>query len=133
MFPIFADYAGINGFLGTRASIMLDVVFLAMFLVLPVLAWSIAMVRVRRRFMLHKLTNLTIAAILLAAIVAFEVDMQFISGWRDRAAPSPYWPHGVMISLYVHLVFSISTAFLWVYVVAGALRNIPVPPGAFSL
>jgi uncharacterized membrane protein YozB (DUF420 family) len=34
-----------------------------------------------------------------------------------------------MTSLYVHLVFSISTACLWVYVVAAALRNIPLPPG----
>lgn len=126
---LLADYSGIDGFLGTRASIMLDVVFLAMFLVLPVLAWSIGMVKVCRRFLLHKRTNLTIAAVLLAAIVAFEIDMQFVSGWRDRAASSPYWPHGVMTSLYVHLVFSISTAFLWAYVVAGALRNIPVPPG----
>ena len=40
--PFLAEFHGINGFLGTRASIMLDVVFLAMFLVLPVLAWSIA-------------------------------------------------------------------------------------------
>jgi uncharacterized membrane protein YozB (DUF420 family) len=33
-----------------------------------------------------------------------------------------------MASLYVHLVFSISTFFLWVYVVTGALRNFPSPP-----
>ena len=41
------DYPGIDGFLGTRASLMLDVVFLAMFAVLPVMGWSIW--KVRRR------------------------------------------------------------------------------------
>ncbi len=126
---VLGTYSGINGFLGTRASIMLDVVFLAMFLLLPLLAWSIWQVRYRRRYTLHKFTNLSIAAILLVAVLTFEIDMQFISGWRERASASPYWPAGVMASLYVHLVFSISTTLLWIYVVAGALRNIPVPPG----
>ncbi len=129
---LLGEYSGINGFLGTRASLMLDVVFLAMFLLLPVLAWSIWHVRYRRRYTLHKRTNLTIAAVLLIAVAAFEIDMQFVSGWRDRAAASPYWPRGVTISLCVHLVFSISTTLLWIYVVAGALRNIPVPPGPSS-
>ena len=40
------DYGGINGFLGTRASLMLDVVFLAMFVVVPVLAGSVYLVYV---------------------------------------------------------------------------------------
>jgi uncharacterized membrane protein YozB (DUF420 family) len=125
-------YAGINGFLGTRASLMLDVVFLAMFLVLPVMGLSIGMVRFRRNYLWHKRAQLILAVVLLTAVAAFEIDMQFVSGWRDRAAPSPYWKTGVMTSLDVHLVFSISTFFLWLYVVTGALRNIPRPPGPSS-
>ncbi len=46
----------------------------------------------------------------------------------QTAQPSPFWPVGVKSSLYIHLVFSISTFFLWLYVVFGALRNIPKPP-----
>jgi len=122
-------YAGINGFLGTRASLMLDVVFLAMFLVLPVLGVSIAMVRLRRNYAWHKQVQLILATVLLVAVAAFEIDMQLVSGWRERAAASPFWKTGVMTSLYVHLVFSVSTFFLWIYVVEGALRNIPRPPG----
>jgi putative membrane protein len=126
---ILAEYYGINGFLGSRASLMLDVVFLAMFLVLPVLGWSIVMVRYRRLFVIHKRVQLAIAIVLLAAIVAFEIDMQFVSGWRDRAASSRLWPAGVMASLYVHLFFAVTTAAIWIYVVTGALRNIPRVPG----
>jgi putative membrane protein len=126
---LLAQFRGFNGFLGTRASLMLDVVFLAMFLVLPVLGVSIGMVRFRKNYAWHKRAQLIITAVLLVAVAAFEIDMQFVSGWRDRAEPSPFWKTGVMTSLYVHLVFSISTFFLWLYVVAGALRNIPVPPG----
>jgi uncharacterized membrane protein YozB (DUF420 family) len=124
-----AEYPGINGFLGSRASIMLDVVFLAMFLVLPVLGVSIGLVRFGKQYAWHKRIQLTLAVVLLAAVAAFEIDMQVVSGWRPRAMPSPYWPTIVLTSLYIHLVFSISTFFLWLYVVIGALRNIPKPPG----
>jgi putative membrane protein len=123
-----AIYPGINGFLGSRASVMLDVVFLAMFFVLPVLGIGIGMARFRRQYTWHKRIQLTVAAILLLAVGAFEIDMQFVSGWRERAQPSVYWPTGVKTSLYIHLVFSISTFFLWLYVVVGALRNFPKPP-----
>jgi len=126
---LLADFSGLSGFLGTRASLMLDVVFLAMFLVLPVLGVSIAMVRFRRNYAWHKRAQLILALVLFIAVAAFEIDMQFISGWRDRAATSPFWKTGVMSSLYIHLIFSISTFVLWIYVVAGALRNIPRPPG----
>jgi len=43
-----------DGFLGTRATLMLDVVFLAMFVVLPVLAASIYLVRARKNYLWHK-------------------------------------------------------------------------------
>ena len=39
------DYPGIDGFLGTRASLMLDVVFLAMFAVIPTMAVSVHLVK----------------------------------------------------------------------------------------
>jgi putative membrane protein len=130
---LLAEAPGVNGFLGSRASLMVDVVFLAMFLVLPVLGWSIWQVKVRRRFLLHKRVQLTLAAVLLMAVTAFEIDMRFISGWRQRAEPSPYWASGVVtISLCIHLVFSITSFCLWLYVVIGALRNVPNPPGPSS-
>ena len=106
-----------------------DVVFLVMFLVVPVLGWSVWQVKFRRNFVLHKRVQLTLAAVLLAAVAAFEFDMRFISGWRERAEPSVYWASGVVqTSLYVHLLFSISTFCLWLYVVIGAVRNMPNPP-----
>ena len=45
---------GIDGFLGTRASFMLDVVALAMAVLLPVLGWSIYLVKYRQKYALHK-------------------------------------------------------------------------------
>jgi hypothetical protein len=127
-------YPGIDGFLGTRASLMLDVVFTAMFVVLPVLAWSIRQVRSHQRYLLHKRVQLALGLVLLVAVALFEIDMQFITDWRKRAEPSPYYSTWVFPVLYIHLFFAIPTAVLWVFVIVQALRRFPVPPlpGAHS-
>jgi putative membrane protein len=128
------DYPGIDGFLpGSRATIMLDVVFVALFAVLPVMGWSIWLIKARRNYRLHKKVQLALGIVLLIAVAAFEIDMQFISGWRPRAIPSPHYGDGtpafwVMKSLLVHLFFAVPTAVLWVYVIVAGLRNIPNPP-----
>ena len=129
---------GLDGFLPWRGSLMLDVVFLAMFLVIPVMAWSIQQAK-KGRYTLHKRVQLILAAGLLAAVAAFEVDMQLFTDWRARAAGwsgqpgSPYYNAGsrdgvVVYALWVHLVFAVSTAFLWVFVVVQAMRKFPKPP-----
>lgn len=122
------DYPGIDGFLGTRASIMLDVVFLAMFAVLPAMGLSIYLVKFRRQYTVHKWVQLVLGGVLLVAVVAFEVDMRFITDWRKRAAESPYADNWVNYSLAIHLCFAVSTAVLWVFVIVQALRKVPVPP-----
>jgi putative membrane protein len=132
-FLLAESYPGIDGFLGTRASLMLDVVFLAMFAIVPLLAISIYLVKVKRKFTLHKRLQLGMAAVLLVTVLAFEIDIR-VHGWEERAEPSPYFdpaakftcPAG--IGLVIHLLFAIPTLLLWVYVVVQALRKFARPP-----
>jgi uncharacterized membrane protein YozB (DUF420 family) len=113
----------------------MDVVLVGLIALLPVLAWSIALVR-RGRYAAHKRLQLFIVAALLVAIVVFEIDIRLISDWRVRAAgaaawggaPNPWWPVGVLTALGIHLVFAVSTLVLWVWVVWEALARFPVPP-----
>ncbi len=123
---------GVDGFLGTRGSIMLDVVFLAMFAVVPVLLLSIVLVKRRRLYRVHKFIQLALGLVLLLAVAAFEIDMQLFTDWRQRAIDSPYYQaqgwSAVMTSLVVHLAFAIPTLFLWVWVIVQALRKFPNPP-----
>lgn len=123
------DYPGWDGFLGTRASLMLDVVMVAMFVVVPVLLWSVYQVRYRRRYQLHKATQIVLTALLFGAVIAFEVEVR-VFGWQERAAGqlggSPMglvWP-----VLWVHLCFAVTTFVLWAVVFVMALRRFPVPP-----
>ncbi len=120
-------FPNIDGFLGTRASLTLDLVAIAMLGVLAVLGLSVYVVRFRQRYALHQRVQLSLVAALAALIVLFETDMR-INGWRARAEASPYYPTWVMPVLAVHLVFSISTTVLWIWVTAAALRRFDRPP-----
>jgi len=122
-----AGLGGIDGFLGTRASIGMDVVLVGLWLLLPVLGWSVVLVR-RGRYSTHKALQLLIAAALFAAIVVFEIDVRLVSDWKARARPSPWWPGGVLGALGIHLVFAVSTLGLLVWVLWEALRLFPAPP-----
>ncbi len=120
-------FPGLDGFLGSRASLATDFVFVALFAVLPMLAISIALVR-RRAYRWHRRIQLAIAVALLVAVAFFEIDMRFVSGWKPRAVASPFWPTGVWTALGVHLVFAVSTVVLWTWVVWEAVRRFPTPP-----
>ena len=126
--PLDAIGRGVDGFLGTRASLGMDLVLVALLAVLPLLAWSVHLVRNRRAFVAHKRCQVLIAGALLAAIVVFEVDIRLVSDWRLRAAASPWWPTGVLAALGVHLVFAVSTLVLWTWVLWEAFARFPVPP-----
>ncbi len=124
----------IDGFLGTRASFMLDFVFLAMFLVLPVMAFSIWLVK-RGHYLWHKRVQVVLGLVLLVAVTAFEVDVRWSEykgiPWSQRAFPAPEAARAIVYQvLYVHLFFAVSTSLLWVYVIVQALRkfdSIPTP------
>ena len=126
---------GIDGFLGTRASIGMDVVLVGLIALLPMLAWSIALVR-RGRYLAHKRLQFFIMAVLFAAIVVFEIDVRLLSDWKARAAGGPpwaaernaWWPAGVLVALGIHLVFAVSTFVLLAWVFWEAIVRFPSPP-----
>ncbi|MFO0947844.1 MAG: DUF420 domain-containing protein [Planctomycetota bacterium] len=111
----------------SRASFMLDFVAVAMFLILPILTFSIYLVKSRKNYRLHKQLQVFLGALLLVAVALFELDIR-IHGWRHLAEPSPYYHTALFPVLYVHLFFAVSTSLLWVVTIVHALRVIPSPP-----
>ena len=121
-----------QGFLPfSRASFMLDVVAVAMVAIVPVLTWSIYLVKYKRNFVLHKRLQLALGGTLLVAVTLFELDMRF-NGWQHLAKASAYYDTLVFPMLYIHLFFAVSTALLWIYVIIGAMRNFDKVPSPNS-
>lgn len=130
-----SGYPGLDGFLGTRAPLILDVLCLAMLVVLAVLGGSIYQVKRHRRYELHKSIQITLAVFLLLVVTIFEVDIR-LHGWQERAAGKlgADVPSRVFLAMYVHLVFAVTTVVLWVATIVLALRRFPKPllPGPHS-
>jgi len=124
-----------RGFLGYDASPMLDVVVCALVLLVPLLVWSVFQAKVRKRFALHRTGQLVLAAILLTAVILFEIDMRLQGGWERIVNRDPANPRltgaaldQVRTMLSVHLCFAISTPFLWGTTIILALKRFPNPP-----
>ncbi|MBW3540361.1 MAG: DUF420 domain-containing protein [Planctomycetes bacterium] len=125
-----------RGFLGNNASLMLDVVVCALVLVVPVLIYSIYVVKVRRNYTRHRNIQLGLGALLLATVAAFEIDMQLVhGGWQNivnRPGEPPRLDADEMAAarglLSVHLVFAVSTPVLWALTLLLAWRRFSSPP-----
>jgi putative membrane protein len=122
-----------NGFLGYRASLMLDVVVCALAIVVPLLLASLFAVKVLKKYSLHKKMQILLAAVLLLAVALFEVDMRLQGGidgiLSKRSRPLSAEERASFNQLlYVHLFFAISTVGLWIATLSLALKRIPLPP-----
>jgi hypothetical protein len=129
-----------DGFLGYRASFMLDFVVVALLLIVPILLYSLWGVKVGRHYALHRKLQLLLGIVLLIAVGAFEIDLHLVQGgWRAVMAKqtpplSEAQLAGVQSVLRIHLLFAATTPFLWLTTIVLALRNFPKPlaPGAHS-
>lgn len=125
-----------EGFLGYRATFMLDIVVCALVLVVPILIYSIYLVKVKRDYTRHRFLQLALAGVLAFAVAAFEIDIQLIhGGWEsvvvkhaDSGPPTEAQLDTIRNMLYVHLFFAITTPFLWAATIVLALKRYPNPP-----
>ncbi len=125
-----------NGFLGYPTTFMLDFVVCALALVVPLLLWSLWLVKFRRHYVAHKRLQIALGIILLLAVTAFEVDVQMVhGGWEKIVAKQQLSPDALTAKissvrpyLLVHLVFAVTTPLLWIVTMTLALRRFKNPP-----
>jgi uncharacterized membrane protein YozB (DUF420 family) len=112
---------------------MMDVVTLGMVAVVPLLAWSLYLVKARRAYASHGRIQKALGLTLLVVVTLFELEVRF-HGWREQAKPSPYFGTVLFPVLYVHLFFAVSTSLLWIYTLAAAWRGFgrAMTPGPHS-
>ena len=129
-----------DGFLGYRTSFMLDFVVCALVIIVPVLVYSLWLVRVKREYVQHKWLQIALGIILLFAVGAFEIDLQWVhGGWENIVQKSH--PDKVALAakvaeaspyLWVHLFFAVTTPFLWCVTLVFALKRFENPPSPGS-
>ena len=124
-----------TGFLGYPTTFMLDFVVCALIVIVPLLLWSLWLVRFRRNYSAHKRLQIALGLILLAAVTAFEVDMRLHGGWQNILAQQQLAEAAfnakiaeVRPWLYLHLVFAVSTPLLWATTITLALQRFGANP-----
>ena len=125
-----------TGFLGYQTTFMLDFVVCALILIVPLLLWSLWLVKVKKSFKAHMRMQLALGIILLVAVSAFEIDVQMVhGGWENIVAQQNLAPEALAAKisvvrpwLLVHLVFAITTPLLWIVTIALALRRFGTNP-----
>jgi uncharacterized membrane protein YozB (DUF420 family) len=122
-----------DGFLGYKASFMLDVVVVSLLLVVPLLVWSLFLVKVRRNYVAHRSLQTLVGVVLLVAVSAFEVDMRRQGGIdgilaKRTVSLTPDQRASFNVLLAVHLVFAVTTVLLWGTTLILAWKRMPSPP-----
>ncbi len=117
-----------DGFLGTDADLLMDVIIIALPVVLGVMVWAIRRARAKA-WTTHRNTQLTLAALLLVVVTALEIDIHYMVGdVMELAAASRFDPSVLQLILNVHLVFSTTTAIVWVGLIGWSLIRFDNPP-----
>ena len=124
-----------DGFLGYKASFMLDTVVCALIVVVPLLAYSLFVVKVQKNYARHRNLQILLGVLLSVAVGLFEIDIRVQGGVSQILAKRsvPLTPDQLQffngLLYYVHLPCAVSTVVLWILTLTLALRRIPAPPG----
>lgn len=117
-----------EGLLGSRADLVMDLVLLSLLFILPLMLYSYRCVR-RGEYALHRQWQLTLGIVLGLAVVLFELDMRFAGGVYELARGGRYYDTLILdVTLYVHLFFSVTTAFIWLVLILLSLKRFAKPP-----
>jgi len=112
-----------HGFLGTRADLLMDVVFISTLATPFILAWGIRYAR-QREFRKHRAVQTTLLCVLLVAVIFFEVDVRLSGGSGSLMKGSSYagtgWLRGILLA---HVLANIVTFFGWLVLVVKSWRR----------
>jgi putative membrane protein len=123
-----------QGFLGTRADLLMDIVIVALIAVVPIVLWNWHLAR-SRRWLQHKRMQIGLAVLLALVVGLFEYNLRLQGGIFEATRASAY--AGTLTLnfwIWFHTFFAITTLLVWIGLIVASLRRFPSPPvpGAFS-
>ena len=123
-----------QGFLGTRADFLMDVVILALIAVVPIVLYNWRLAR-EGRYDRHKFLQVGLALLLGIVVGLFEYNLR-LQGGIFAATRASSFAGTVTLDfwIYFHTFFAITTIFIWLGLILLSLRRFPNPPrpGYFS-
>ncbi len=123
-----------KGFLGTRADVLMDVVFLAV-LATPFLLMVSFRIARRHELGRHRTLQTALLSVLLVAVMLFELDVRLSGGSGSLMKGSSYAGTGGLRALVIaHVGGNVITFIAWLVLVVMSRRRFgAVLPGKFSL
>ncbi len=118
----FLDKLAVAGFLGTRASLLLDIIvtFLAL---LPLFTGISIMFATRRELRLHQVTQFLLFFLMLIILLLFAYVVHYKTGFEALLQESTINPTIAFIGLIIHIVISLVTFTLWMFALLYALSD----------
>lgn len=112
---------------GSRAPFSIDLVSLALLLVVPLLLWSVYLVKSKKDYKKHRFIQIILSISILLVLVVFEVDIR-LNGWRQHAEASPFINSGLLPFLYFHVTIACTATVLWTWALINGLMKFKTPP-----
>ncbi len=113
------------GFLPYKATFMLDVAVIAVFLVLPILIFGLYQAY-KKNYLFHAKIMTALGIVVFIVVVAFEIDIRLQGGIKsilEKADRILAYTPAFEKLLFVHIFFSISTCIIWVITTFGAIKH----------
>ncbi len=115
----------IEGFLGTRADIIIDTVMLASTLLPFMLIVAIGYAQ-KGKYDVHKWLQIVLFVVVNVLVIALEVDIR-IGGLDEVIAKSPYYGSTELLSVFIiHLIVAVSSTLLWFWLIVVSSKRYPV-------
>jgi uncharacterized membrane protein YozB (DUF420 family) len=107
------SFLNIPGFLGSRASILMDTILVVILLLPFILIWSIGLVR-KGQHELHKQVQAILLCAVLIAVIIFELQIRLSGGSGSLIKGSRFADNVYFLTLlYSHIAISVWTFTLW--------------------
>jgi uncharacterized membrane protein YozB (DUF420 family) len=115
----------IDGFLGTRADGIVDIVMVASAILPFFMLWTFHLVKIGEHA-LHK--NMQIGAMfaLLFLVIALEIDVRYGNLVEARALSGYYESNALTYVFIVHLLFAISSFVGWIWLAEKSHKRFPI-------
>jgi putative membrane protein len=123
-----------QGFLGTRADLLMDIVIVSLLAIIAtvIISWRLAR---GKQYARHKGVQIATVILLGAIVLLFEYNLRLQGGIVKATAASSYAGTMTLTAwIYIHSFFSITTAIIWPALLITSLLKFPKPPApnAFS-